>query len=316
VLTRTTAALFGDHNFVVLSQRVTGHVDAPEGNHVPRERIWKVRARQVVLATGATERPLVFPDNDRPGIMLASAAGDYVHRYGVRPGRTAVVAGNNDSIYPLASDLRAAGVRVVALADARNEPSPLAEVARADGVEILTGHAVTGTKGRMRLRGVSLAPIADDGLVSGNSARRFSCDLLCVSGGFSPTAHLLSQAGGRLTFDEKRGCLVPAHIPRGIRMAGSANGTFELAAVLAEGEAAGVAAAEAVGLTAATGRGPFAHSGRSWLMAARRSSLSTFTTTQRLRISRSPRAKGIGRSSMSNGIRRLAWARTRANLAT
>ena len=249
VLTRTTAALFGDHNFVVLSQRVTGHVDAPEGDHVPRERIWKVRAQQVVLATGATERPLVFPDNDRPGVMLASAAGDYVHRYGVRPGRTAVVAGNNDSIYPLAHDLLAAGVRVVALADARNEAGSVAEVARADGIEVLTGHAVTGTKGRMRLRGVSLAPIADDGLVSGNSARRFSCDLLCVSGGFSPTAHLLSQAGGRLAFDDKRGCLIPAHVPRGIRMAGSANGTFELPAVLAEGGAAGVAAAEAVGLT-------------------------------------------------------------------
>ena len=121
VLTRTTAFGYYDHNFLGLLERVTDHLPADAAPHLPRQRLWKVRARQVVLATGALERPLVFAENDRPGIMLASAARTYVNRYAVRPGRRAVVFTNNDSAYRTALDLLRAGVGVSVI-DLRADP--------------------------------------------------------------------------------------------------------------------------------------------------------------------------------------------------
>ncbi|MEE9210282.1 MAG: sarcosine oxidase subunit alpha family protein, partial [Kiloniellales bacterium] len=247
VLARTTAYAYFDHNYVALIERVTDHLtDKPE--HLPRHRLWKVRAKQVVLATGAIERPLVFADNDRPGVMLADACRTYVNRYAVKPGRKAVLFTNNDGAYRAALDMAAADIGIAAIIDARADPEgPATERAEAAGLPVLSGHAVIGTAGDKRLRQVRVARLSDDGQSVSGEGQPLDCDLLAVSGGWSPTVHLYSQSRGKIVFDAERGCFVPGDPFQATRAAGACNGTFGLARCLAEGFAAGEAAAKDAG---------------------------------------------------------------------
>ncbi|HWN35101.1 MAG TPA: glycine cleavage T C-terminal barrel domain-containing protein, partial [Pseudonocardia sp.] len=240
VLTRTTAfnrAGSGSGNYVLLAERRTDHLGPAAPEHVSRQRLWHVRARHVVLAAGAQERPVVFADNDRPGIMLAGAVRTYLNRYAVLPGRNAVVLTTNDSAYETAAELVNAGAEVAALLDTRPEP-PADLVAKAldAGIEVLSGAVVSGTSGEGRVTGVRLA----DG-------RRIDCDLLAVSGGWNPVVHLFSQANGALRWDEARATYVPAGPAPGMSVVGAANGVPDLAGALAEGSAAGGAAAADAG---------------------------------------------------------------------
>ncbi|MBV9562789.1 MAG: (2Fe-2S)-binding protein, partial [Bradyrhizobium sp.] len=197
LLPRTTAFGWYPHNFLGLSQRVTDHL-AVKDTKWPRERLWQVRAREVVLATGAIERPLVFPGNDRPGIMMAEAARTYVNRYGVRPGNRAVVLTACDSAYRAALDLKAAGVEIAVVADLRPEPQGAwVAQARDAGIEVRAATCVAGTGGRLRVNSAQLAP------TSGGPAETIACDLVLMSGGFTPSVHLFSQSRGRLAFDEE-----------------------------------------------------------------------------------------------------------------
>ncbi len=251
VLARTTAYGYFDHNYLALIERVTDHLaDKPE--HLPRHRLWKVRAKQVVLATGAIERPLVFADNDRPGIMLAGACRTYLNRYAVKPGRKAALFTNNDGAYRAALDMAAAGIRIAAIIDARADPEgPATERAEAAGLPVLSGHAVIGTAGDKRLRQVRVARLSDDGQSVTGEGQPLDCDLLAVSGGWNPTVHLYSQSRGKIVFDAGRGCFVPGDPFQATRAAGACNGTFGLASCLAEGFAAGEAAAKDARLKAA-----------------------------------------------------------------
>ncbi|CAL9373951.1 Sarcosine oxidase subunit alpha [Streptomyces sp. enrichment culture] len=247
VLPRTTAFGSYDDNYVLALQRRTDHLGpaAPEG--VSRQRLWHIRARRVVLATGAHERPLVFAGNDRPGVMLAGAVRTYLGRYGVAAGSRAVVSTTNDSAYDTVADLHAAGVAVAAVVDARPEPSArAAEVAAATGVRILTASAVTGTAGEGRITSVAVRGIGPDGELTG-AAESFDCDLLAVSGGWSPVVHLHSQRQGRLRWDDDRAAFVPDAAVRGQRIVGAANGTYDLDGCLAEGARAGALAATEAG---------------------------------------------------------------------
>src|SRR5262249_12215311 len=140
VLTRTTAFGLFDHGMAGLIERVSDHLPVPP-EHQPRQRRWNVRARRIVLATGAIERPLIFAGNDRPGVMLASAARAYIHQYGVRPGSRAVVFANNDGGYRTAADLAAAGVTVSAVVESRVSESGVRTAQVAD-IPVLSGHAV------------------------------------------------------------------------------------------------------------------------------------------------------------------------------
>ncbi|MEU5539099.1 sarcosine oxidase subunit alpha family protein, partial [Streptomyces sp. NPDC020362] len=245
VLRRTTVFGYYDDNHLLAVERRTNHLGAGAPENVSRERVWRIRARRVVLATGAHERSLAFGDNDRPGVMLAASARTYVNRHGVAPGRHAVVFTTNDSAYPAALDLAAAGVEIAAVVDTRPTPGEWADRARSAGIEVLTGHAVTGTEGEARLTAVTVAPYGEFA-----GRREFAVDLLLVSGGWNPVAHLFSQAGGRLRHDEALGTFVPDTCRQALEVAGSAAGTFDLAAVLAQGAAAGVRAVEAEGHTA------------------------------------------------------------------
>ncbi|MER5822479.1 FAD/NAD(P)-binding oxidoreductase, partial [Streptomyces mirabilis] len=244
VLRRTTVFGYYDDNHLLAVERRTNHLGADAPEHVSRERVWRIRARRVVLATGAHERSLAFADNDRPGVMLAASARTYVNRHGVLPGRHAVVLTTNDSAYAAALDLTAAGVDIVAIVDTRPAPGEWAERARQAGIEVVAGHAVTGTEGDARLTAVTVAPYGES-----VGQREFTADLLLVSGGWNPVAHLFSQSGGKLRYDEALGSFVPDTCRQAVEVVGSASGVLDPAEVLAQGAAAGARAIEAEGYT-------------------------------------------------------------------
>ncbi|GAB2626083.1 2Fe-2S iron-sulfur cluster-binding protein [Kocuria himachalensis] len=250
VLHRTTAFGNYDSNYVVAVQRRTGHLAEAPGAGVSRERIWHVRAQQVVLATGAHERPVVFANNDRPGVMLAGAVRTYLNRYAVAAGTSVVVATTNDSAYDLVADLVAAGVRVAAVVDSRPElHGRAAEIAGSTGVRLFPGSAVVDTAGdgeHGRISAVTVAELDGSGTSAGPTTT-VDTDLLAVSGGWTPVVHLHSQRQGKLTWDERLAAFVPAAPVRDQHTAGSVNGTTDLAWCLTEGALAGAEAVRRAG---------------------------------------------------------------------
>jgi sarcosine oxidase subunit alpha len=240
LLARTTAFGYFPHNLIGLNQRLTDHVPAPEKNQ-PRERLWQVRARSVVLATGAIERPLVFPGNDRPGILLAGAAHTYLNRYGVRVGARAVIVTCGDDAYQAALDLQAAGVAIAAIADLRAEASgALPDAARQAGIEVLPASTVLGTEGDLRVQAITLGRVRDGTVAAGT---RIACDSVLMSGGFTPSVHLFSQSRGKLRWDQQLNAFVPGTSAECEQSAGACRGIYDLADVLADGAAAGAVAA-------------------------------------------------------------------------
>ncbi|SFV16078.1 sarcosine oxidase subunit alpha [Methylobacterium sp. 174MFSha1.1] len=240
LLSRTTAFGYYNHNHVALAERVTDHL--PNPGTAPRERLWQVRAGEVVLATGAHERPLVFADNDRPGILLAESVRVFLNRYGVAPGRRLVVATSGASAYATALDAQAAGLAVT-LVDLRAEEECGPELAslRAAGIAVLTGHTVIGAKGGKRVTGLVVAPADRAGRCGAH--RLLPCDCVGMSGGWTPAVHLFSQSRGKLSFDAAIDAFVPGTSVQAERSAGAANGVYDLAECLAQGDAAGAAAA-------------------------------------------------------------------------
>jgi sarcosine oxidase subunit alpha len=193
LLPRSTVAGYYDHNFLTILERVSDH-SGPTDTAAPRQRLWRVRAGQVVLATGAIERPLVFGNNDRPGVMLASAVSTYLQRYAVKPGNRSVLFTNNDSGYQAALDMAGTGIDVTAVVDVRPEPGgDLPQRARQIGIEVLAGHAVVDVRGGKRIRGVTVVQLNRDGVADGSS-RKLGCDLVAVSGGWSPVLPFRGQA--------------------------------------------------------------------------------------------------------------------------
>lgn len=242
VLARTTATGYYDHNLVTLLERISDHrPPGPTGGL--RQRLWKVRAKHVIVASGANERSLVFADNDLPGVMLASAAQRYAGQYGVRCGMRAVVFANNDSAYTAALVLADVGVEIVALVDLRAQPGTQA----VRGVSVRAGQAVVAARGS---RSVTAADIASINPATGRITgpiETVPCDLICVSGGWDPVVHLFSQSGGKLAYDDVQNCFVPGVAAPAIHAAGAANGAFTLDDCIAQGGAAGRTAVHAAG---------------------------------------------------------------------
>jgi sarcosine oxidase subunit alpha len=245
-LQRTTAFGHYDDGFVLALERRTDHLGntAPAG--LSRQRVWRIRAGHVLVATGAHERPIVFADNDLPGIMLAHSARTFLHRYGVLVGRAAVVSTTNDSAYSAAFDLADAGVRIEAIIDARPEVSAgLRHESERRGIPLRAGAVVTGTRGDDRV--IEALVVDFDGANTG-AAEPVSCDTLLVSGGWNPAVHLFSQARGVLRYDAALGGFVPGEHLAGVSVAGSANGVMDLAGCLREGRDSAVAALTGLGL--------------------------------------------------------------------
>ena len=248
VFSRTTAFGAYRENFVALVERRTDHLASPP-EHVSRQRMWRVRAKHIVIATGSLERPLVFGNNDRPGVMLSGAVSTYVNQFGVAPGRRAVVFTNNDHAYQTALDLCDAGVDVTALVDVRaSGAGAVAAEVEARGITVLKRHVVCQVDGKKRVSAAEIRPLKDDGSVGGPS-RIESCDMLAVSGGFSPVVHLHAHPGGRTAYDPERAAFVATDAALDQTIAGSAAGDETLAACLESGFSAGDDAAKAAGVT-------------------------------------------------------------------
>ncbi|MDE2049644.1 MAG: sarcosine oxidase subunit alpha family protein [Gammaproteobacteria bacterium] len=251
LLTRTTAFGYFPHNLLGLNQRLSDHLGRPDRSQ-PRERQWQVRAKEVVLATGAIERPLVFPGNDRPGILLAAAARTYLNRYGALAGARAVLVTACDAAYQAALDLHRAGVSIEAIVDVRagSADGALPEAARSAGLPIETQSTITGTSGRLRVRAVRVQKLDSSGVPAG-PARRIRCDLVLMSGGLTPSVHLFSQSRGKLAWDESLGAFLPAQAAERVRSAGACRGVFSLSAAVRDGTHAGLSAAQSAGLPVA-----------------------------------------------------------------
>jgi sarcosine oxidase subunit alpha len=248
VLPRTTAIGYYHQNYVGLAQRLTDHLASPPAG-APRERLWRIRARRVVLAQGAIERPLLFPGNDRPGIMLAGASRQYLTRYGTLVGRRPVVATSHDSAYLAAFDMAEAGANVVAIVDLRPQISQSLEQRAQDlGIEILKNSIIIQTAGRHRVRSVKIGPATrssgPDATHQNSAAVMIACDAVLMSGGWTASAHLFSQAGGKLEWNEDVASFLPSHDLDsvhldGVRCVGACNGTYALDDALHEGAEAG-----------------------------------------------------------------------------
>ena len=248
VLPRTTAFGYQDHNLVTACERLTDHLPLGQRAGV-RERLWKIRAQHVVLATGAHERPMVFGNNDLPGVMLASAVGAYINRYGVLPGREAVVFTNNDSGYLAALDLKRNGAEVVVIDPRSHGGGSLPAEAEQLGIRIVHGTVVDHAEGGKRVKSVRLKGY---GASQSPSTESLPCDLLVMSGGWNPVIHLFAQSGGKPRWDDKRACFVPDVNVQKQTSVGAANGEFSLADALAGGTRAGLATATQCGF-ASTG---------------------------------------------------------------
>ena len=255
VLPRSTVVGLYDHNFLTVLERCADHGPSTAVSGV-RQRLHRVRAREVVLASGAVERPLVFANNDLPGVMLASAVSCYVNRYGVAPGERLVLATNNDGGYRTALDWQQAGREVVTVADTRLDPSgALPRAAREAGIAVLAGHGVVEAVGRRRVRAACVAPLNSAGTALTGSVRRIDCDLIACSGGWNPTVQLSSQTGTRPVWNDEAVAFVAGQ-RRGLHCAGAVTGIATVQACLAEGEAVGASAARAAGFATAAGDPP------------------------------------------------------------
>jgi sarcosine oxidase subunit alpha len=240
ILTRTTACGYSDHNALTLVERLDSAETLADG--APRMRLWQVRAGRVILATGALERPLVFPGNDRPGVMLASAVREYLGRYGVRAGDRAMVFTNNDDGYATARALIAAGGQVSAVIDSR--PNPAAALREGLAAPVLAGAVVISTRGYPALTAVKLREAS-------GAERWIDADLLAMSGGFNPTIHLFRQSGGQLAWDADCAAFRPGRSVQAEESVGAAAGVWGLAEGLEAGHGAGERAAAAAGSPAA-----------------------------------------------------------------
>jgi sarcosine oxidase, subunit alpha len=237
VLIRTLAFGVYDHNLVCARQFIAPDPSSPNMRGALRERMWKIRARAVIASNGAFERPMVFPDNDRPGVMLAGAVEKFAHAYGVAAGCRAVVAANSDSAYGVAAALQSLGIAVAAIVDCRAEGLIGAEASIASGALRLTNAVIAGVDGKRSVRGCAVAT------AGGSATQRIDCDVILSAGGFAPAVHLHSQAGGKLRWVEESAMFVPDGPAPGVFSVGACAGIFSLDAALNHASEVGSAVA-------------------------------------------------------------------------
>ena len=233
IKTRTSVAAYHQYNYLLARENLTDHLEKKDKTNKIRQRLLKIRAKKVILATGALERPMVFNNNDRPGIMLSSAIKKYSDFYGVACGRKIVFFTNNDSAYESALSLNDKGIKVEAIVDIRKQSETNLEKRVIDaGIKIYWEHTVVDTSGYKRLNNVSIMKLSNDGTsVTGNKIS-ISCDCLGVAGGWTPAVHLYTQSGNKLTFDEDKKIFIPNKNNSDQISVGSCCGDFKLDEIL------------------------------------------------------------------------------------
>ena len=233
IKTRTSVAAYHQYNYLLARENLTDHLEKKDKTNKIRQRLLKIRAKKVILATGALERPMVFNNNDRPGIMLSSAIKKYSDFYGVACGRKIVFFTNNDSAYESALSLNDKGIKVEAIVDIRKQSETNLEKRVIDaGIKIYWEHTVVDTSGYKRLNNVSIMKLSNDGTsVTGNKIS-ISCDCLGVAGGWTPAVHLYTQSGSKLAFDEDKKIFIPNKNNSDQISVGSCCGDFKLDEIL------------------------------------------------------------------------------------
>ena len=229
IKTRTSVAAYHGYNYLLARENLTDHLSKNEKQNKIRQRLLKIRAKKVIVATGSLERPLIFNNNDRPGIMLSSAIKKYADYYGVICGKKNVFFTNNDTAYESAISLTKKGIKVEAIIDIREKSDSLV-IKEAESLElkIYWSHTIVDTKGYKKLKQISLMELSKDGQSTVGSKIKIKCDCLGIAGGWTPAVHLFTQSGGKLIFRDEDQVFIPNKYPSKQISIGSCNGDFEL----------------------------------------------------------------------------------------
>ena len=228
VIIKNRSQIFGyyDHNMLVMSERVTDHL--PKSNKfTPKQRLWYIRSKEVLISSGSIERPIVFGNNDTPGVVLSSAAKEYMKVYGVLVGKNPIVFTNNDSAYETAIEFKKNGIDPIVLDTRENPNSELVNQALNMKIDVKFSHVVVAAKGYKKVKSADIALISKNKKDLSN-IQNIKCDCICVSGFWTPTIHLASQSGGKTKFKEEIDAFIPTDSKQNETTLGSANGIFNL----------------------------------------------------------------------------------------
>jgi len=228
VILKNRAQVFGyyDHNMLVMSERINDHLPKSK-KYSPKQRLWYIRAEEVVISSGSIERPIIFGNNDTPGVVLASAAREYLKVYGVLVGKKPLIFTNNDSAYETAIEFKKNGIWPIVLDTRSNPDSEIINEAKSMGIDIKFSHVVIAAKGYKKVKYAEIAKISEDKKDLGK-IENISCDCICVSGFWTPTIHLASQSGNKTKFNKDIDAFVPDKSKQRETTLGSANGIFTL----------------------------------------------------------------------------------------
>ena len=233
IKTRTSVAAFHGYNYLLARENLTDHLPIDQKKEKIRHKLLKIRAKKVITATGSIERPMIFDNNDRPGIFISSAIKRYSDFFGVACGEKNILLTNNDSAYETAISLIQKGINIEAIIDNREEvDSKLTYEVEKNNIKIYKGHTVTNTSGYKRINKVTIMQLSKDGQKVVGSKIKLSCDCLGVSGGWTPAVHLFTQSGGKLKFRDEDQVFIPYSYPSEQLSIGSCNGDFTLDEIL------------------------------------------------------------------------------------
>jgi len=235
VIVKNRSQIFGyyDHNMMVMVERIKDHIENPT-EFTPRQRLWYIRAKEVVVSTGSIERPLVFGNNDRPGIMMSSAAREYMKVYGVLVGKKPIIFTNNDSGYETAIEFKKNGVDPLVVDIRKNSKSTVVQEAKNLNINIKFSHGVVNSNGYKKVSSATIGKLNGD-KTGYENLENISCDCICLSGNWTPTVHLSSQSGNKLKFDENINAFIPNQSRQNESTVGSAKGSFTLKQTLEDG---------------------------------------------------------------------------------
>ena len=233
IKTRTSVAAYHGYNFLLARENLTDHLPLNKKKDKIRQRLLKIRAKKVIVATGSIERPLIFNNNDRPGIILSSAIKKYSDYYGVVCGKENILFTNNDSAYETAISLFNKGIKINAIIDIREKVnSEITNHAEKIGIKIYNSYTIVDTSGYRRIKEVSIMKLSKDGQSVTGSKIKIKCNCLGISGGWTPAVHLFTQSGGKLKFDNEDNVFIPSKYPSDQISIGSCNGEFDLNTII------------------------------------------------------------------------------------